>query len=91
MRRRVAEALLIALILRVPIRDLESEGDGLGVNPVRAANLRRVTKLLCPECKDVAEFREAALDKAGRVADEKRLRCVHDVVRRQAMVQPARR
>ncbi len=42
-RRRKARN--IALHLRIPVRQLESERDGLGMNAVRASNHRRVLEL----------------------------------------------
>ena len=39
------EALEVALHLGVPVRQLEAERDRLGVNAVRAADLRRVLEL----------------------------------------------
>src|ERR1700688_1711038 len=42
----IAKALLVALILRVPIGDFQTKGDGLGVHAVRSPNLWGGTKFL---------------------------------------------
>ena len=81
----------VALIFRKPVRDFQSEGDRLGMNSVRAPDLRRVAKFVRAQVEDFAKNHQIALDDLRSIANLQRLRGVDDVVRRHAIVQPARR
>src|ERR1700690_3475206 len=59
---RSLEARYIALRLRIPVRDLEAEGDRLGVDSVRAANHRTVFEFPRAAFEHVSETFEIASD-----------------------------
>ena len=80
----------VAAIFGVPIGDLQAEGDGLGVNAVRAADFRRVFEFPGAPLENFAERFDFFLDQVRGFADEQRLRGVHDVVGSEPVVQPAR-
>ncbi len=88
--RGVPEAIEVAAILGKPIGDFQAKRDRLGVHSVRAADLRRVLKLPRAAFEHLAETHEAVLDQSRGFAKLQGLRGVHDVIRRQAVVQPAR-
>jgi hypothetical protein len=62
LRGGFAEARDVALIFREPVGDFQAKGDGLGVNAVSAADLRRVAKFMCAQIEDFSEHHQGALD-----------------------------
>ena len=60
------------------------------MHAVSAADLRRIAKLMRSQVKYLAEQNKIALDNVGSVANLQRLGGVDDIVRSQAIVQPAR-
>jgi hypothetical protein len=78
--RGVTKAREIAAIGVKPIREFQTEGDGLGMNTVGAANLRRVLKLASAALENVAEADKIVFDLARRFANQKRLRGVDNIV-----------
>src|SRR6266571_4653752 len=87
----MTEALLIAAIFGKPVGDLETESNGLGVHAMSAADLRRVLKFVRALFQHLSETLEPRFDQARSLAHLQRLRRIHYVVRRQAVMQPARR
>ena len=85
------EALGVAAIFGEPVRDFQSKRDRLGVNAVRAPDFGRVLEFPRALFEHLVEMRDAFFDQLRSVANEQRLRRVHDVVRCEAVVQPARR
>ena len=84
------EAINVTLIFGEPVGDFEAEGDGLGVDTVGTADLRRVLKFVSAQVKDFAEKDEIAFNDAGGVAQKQRLSGVDHVVGGHAIVEPAR-
>jgi hypothetical protein len=76
-------------IFREPVGDLQTKGDGLSVNAVRAANLRRVAIAVRLHIQSFAEDHQGAFDEVRGVADLQSLRGVDNIVRGQAVMQPA--
>ncbi len=62
LRGGVAETLLVAFVFGEPVGDFQAEGNGLGVNTVGAADLRRMAKFVSAFGKHVAEFDERGID-----------------------------
>jgi hypothetical protein len=62
LRGGVAETLLIARVFCEPVGDFQTEGDGLSVNAVGAADLRCMAKFLSAFGEHVAEFNERSFD-----------------------------
>ncbi len=87
--RGCAKALEVAPVLRMPVGNLQAKGDRLGVDSVRAPDLRRVLEFLGAALEHFPEPHQAVLNEARRLADLQRLRRVHDVVRGKTVVQPA--
>ncbi len=83
------QAVGVALELGEPAGGLEAEGDRLGVDPVRAADHRRVAMLEREPADDLDEPRQLSLDDAGRVAQDDRGRRVEHVRARQPVMEPA--
>jgi len=50
-----AEASDVALVLREPISDLQAKGDGLGVNAVCTADLRRMAEFVGAQIENFPE------------------------------------
>jgi hypothetical protein len=61
------------------------------VHTVGATNLRGVLKFVSAHIKRFAKNDQVALDDVRRIAHQQGLRGVHHVIRRHAIVQPARR
>ncbi len=57
-----AESRNVALIFSKPIGDFQAKGDGLGVNAVRAADLRGVAEFVSAHIENFSEHHQAALD-----------------------------
>jgi len=84
------EAREVAAHLVVPQGDFEAEGDRLGVDAVRAADLRRVLEFEGAALESPGEL-PASLDEHGRgLFQNERLRGIDDIVRSEAVMQPAR-
>jgi hypothetical protein len=88
--RGVAKAREVAAVRIKPIRKLQAKRDWLGVNAVRAPNLRRVLEFAGAALEDFSEAHKIVFDLARRFANHKRLRGVDDVVGSEAVMQPAR-
>ena len=86
----VAKARNVALRFRVPICQLESEGNGFGVHAVGAANLRRVLEFPGAALEHFGKALQIFGDDVGGLPDQQRLRRVYHVVGSQAVVEPAR-
>src|SRR5580658_4045355 len=84
------EALEIAAILGPPVGHFQSEGDRFSMNAVRPADFRSVLELVCAALKDFAHALETSVDEPRGIAQYERLSRVHDIIRRQPVVQPAR-
>ncbi len=85
------KAFRIAAIFRVPVGDFQPEGDGLGVDAVRAPDFGRVFEFPGALFEDFAEARDVLLDQLRCLAYLQRLRRVHHVVGGKAVMQPAGR
>ena len=83
------EARDVALRLRIPVGDFESEGDGFGVDAVGAADHRRVFELPCPAFEHFGETLQVAGDQRRGLLNEQRLRRIDHIVRGEAVVEPA--
>ena len=88
--RGLAEAVDVALIFGEPVGDFQAEGDRFGVNAVGAADLRGVLKFVGAQIEHFAKDHEVAFDDVRSVANVESLRGIDDIVRRHAVVQPAR-
>ncbi len=86
-----ADALQVAFRFLIPDGDLETEGDGLGMDSVGPADLDGVLKLECAALEDGLQRFQVAEDDGGGLLQEERLRGIDDVVGGEAVVQPARR
>ncbi len=80
----------IPLRFRIPVEQLEPKRCRLSVNAVSAPNSRRVLELERALFQDRSKFFELRRDDRGGGFDLQRLRRIHHIVRRQAIVQPAR-
>ncbi len=89
--RRRFETLQIAPGFLVPDGELQPERDRLGMNAMRAADLHRVLEF---EARGASALRAVSRCPSSRIARRlaklQRLRGIHDVVRRHAVVEPAR-
>lgn len=74
------EAGDVTAIFVIPVGDFQAEGDGLGVDSVRAADLRRVFEFEGAALEDFGEGGETGLDELRGFAEEKGLRGVNDVI-----------
>jgi hypothetical protein len=83
-----AKALDIALGLGIPVGQLEAEGDGLGVDAVRAPDHWCVLELPSAALEHVRQLFQIGGDYDGRLLDEQGLRSVDYIVRGQAVVKP---
>src|ERR1700686_5610995 len=83
------EARDVAARLRIPVGDLESKGDGLGVDAVGTPDYWRVFELPGPAFEHLGQTVEIARNQNGRLLDEQRLRRIHHIVRGEAIVEPA--
>ena len=90
MPRGLAESFEVAAILGKPVGDFQTERDRLGMNSVRASDLRRVLKLARAAFQDFTEADQPMLDQARSFAKLQGLRGVHHVVRGHPVMQPAR-
>ena len=85
----VAKARDIALGLGVPVGQLETKCDGLGVNAVGAADHGRVFKFPGAPFQHGGKLFQIGGDNRRRLLDEQGLRSVDYIVRSQAVVKPA--
>src|SRR6185437_11604970 len=83
------EAFQIASGLRVPDREFETEGDRLGMNPVRTADLDRVSEFERAALEYIAKANQARAQDRGGLFDLQRLRGIHDIVRCETVMKPA--
>ena len=83
------EARDIALRLRIPVGEFESEGDGLGVDAVRASDHGRVFELPRAALENFGETLKILRDDLRGLADEQGLRGVDDVIGGESVVKPA--
>ena len=89
---RGAQALQVAPRFLVPDRELQSEGDGLGVHAVGAADLTACAGIRARGASGrIAQRLQVAvrMDRRG-LLQQQRLRRIHHVVRGEPVVQPAR-
>src|SRR5579859_6337901 len=84
------EARNVALRLRIPVGQLESEGDGLGMDTVRASDHGSVFELPGAALQDFGEALEILRDDFRRLADQQGLRRVDYVVGGEPVVKPTR-
>ena len=87
---RHLEALDVALHFRVPVRQLQPEGDRLGMNAVCAPDRRRVLELPGAALQYLAQLPEIVTHDCRRLLHQQRLGSIDHIVRRQAVMQPAR-
>src|SRR6266446_10139263 len=83
------EARDVTLRLRVPVGDLESKGDRFGVDTVGAPDHRRVFELPGPAFEYLSKTLQVAGDQRRSLLDKQRLRRIDDVVRSEAVMEPA--
>src|SRR5450631_3342804 len=83
------EARDVALRLGIPVSDFESEGDGLGVNAVSAADHWSIFKLPGAAFENFGEALQVLRDYLRRLADEQGLRGIDHVVGGESVVEPA--
>src|SRR5690242_9957711 len=62
LRGSITKACDVALVLGKPVGDFKAEGDGFGVDSMRAADLRSLAELMRAEIEDFAEHHQIALD-----------------------------
>ena len=84
------EALVIPPGFLIPDGELEAESDGLGVHAVRAADLHGVLEFKCAALENVAQLFDPRHRECASLAKLQRLRGIHHVGRRHAVVEPAR-
>ena len=84
------EARDVALRFRIPVGQFESEGDGLGVDAVGAADHGRVFEFPGAAFEHFGEALKIFRDDGGRLADQQGLRGIDHVVGSEAVVKPAR-
>src|SRR5215472_18011942 len=84
------EALDVPLYLGIPIGQLQAEGNRLGMDAMRPADGGRVLKLPGTPLQDLAQLLQIVANDRRRLLYQQRLRGIDDVVRSQAVVQPAR-
>src|SRR5579883_3513902 len=85
----LCKAGFVAAELVVPERDFKAEGDRLGVHAVGAADLHRVFMLEGELFESGEQLVEISGDEARGVADLQRLCGIDDVIRGEAVMQPA--
>ena len=83
------EARDVTQSLRIPVGDLESKGDGFGVDAVGSPDHRRVFELPGAVFEHAGETLQVAGDQRRGLLDEQRLRRIDHIVRSQAIVEPA--
>src|SRR5579863_927344 len=83
------EAREVAAIFVIPVGDFQTEGDGLGVDAMSAADLRRVFELPGAALENFTKAREAGCDQLGGFTKEQGLSGIHNVVGSEAVMQPA--
>ncbi len=88
--RRGVEAHQIALHLVVPQRQLQAEGNGLGVHAVGAADLDGVFEFERPPLQRFEQRLAIFLEHRRGLLEHQRLRGIDHVVRSQPVMQPAR-
>ena len=91
LRPRRRSARQIAPGFLVPDGQLEAESDRLGVHAVRAADLHGVLEFQRAPFQHGAQLLQAGSRMRRGLLQQQRLRGIHHVVRRQAVMQPARR
>src|SRR5579863_734675 len=79
----------VALRLGIPVGDFESEGDGLGVDPVGAADRGRVFEFPGAALEDLGETLQIFFYDLGGLTNQEGLRGVDYVVGGEAVVEPA--
>ncbi len=79
----------VALRLGIPVGQLETESDRLGVDAVGAADHGRVLELPGAALQYLGQTLQIGGDNRGGLPDEQGLGRVHHVVRGQAVVKPA--
>ena len=84
------EAHQVALDLRIPVQQLQSERGRLRVDAVRAADRRCVLELQRAPLQHLLQPEDALMQQPGGSLHLQRLRRIHHIVRGQAVVQPAR-
>ena len=84
-----AKARDIALGLGVPVGQLETKRDGLGVNAVGAADHGRVFEFPGAAFQHGGKLFQIGGDNRGRLLDEQSLRSIDYIIRSQAVVKPA--
>ena len=87
---RQFEALDVAQHLGVPVGQLQSKGDGLGMHAVSAADHRSVFELPGAALEHVAQLLQVFANDGRGLLDQQRLRGVNHVVGGEAVMQPAR-
>src|SRR5260370_37141975 len=80
----------VALRFRIPIGQLESESDGLGMDAVSATHHRSVFELPGAALKDLCQTLQIFGDQSRGLGDEQSLRGVDNIARSEAIVKPAR-
>ena len=85
-----AKRVGVALHLGIPVEQLEAEGGGLGVDAVGAADGGRVLELEGAALEHGEQRGDAVADERGCFLDLEGLGGVDNVVRSEAVVQPAR-
>src|SRR5580698_2600821 len=83
------EASLIALHFGVPVEELEAEGGGLGVDAVGASDDGGVLELNGAALEDCEKSVDAGAEEGGGFLHLQGLSGIYDVVRGEAVVQPA--
>ena len=84
-----AKAGDVALGFRVLVGEFESEGDGLGVDAVSAADLGRVFEFPGAAGEDCGEFLQVLFYDLGGLFDQEGLGGIDDVVGGESVVEPA--
>src|SRR3954471_7747878 len=79
----------VALRFRIPVGDLETEGDWFGVDSVGAADHGSVFEFPGAALEHFGEALQVLGDHFGRLADEQGLGGVDDVVRGEPVMEPA--
>src|SRR5579864_425978 len=79
----------VARDFRMPVCQLESKGDGLGVDPMRASDHGSMLELVGAAMQDIAKLLKVPEDYLRGGLDLQRLGRVHYIVRGQAVMEPA--
>src|SRR5512133_975840 len=84
------EALEVALHFGVPVRQLQSECNRLGMDTMSAANLWGMSEFLCPALEHLDQLLDIRPQDRGCLLYQERLRRIDDIVRREPIVEPSR-